>query len=195
SGRLWRGHEVAALLCSTNTTECATRWITAPVQRSDQERPRVEESKVEAEHAHQFGTDPVKAEKLKTLTSMAGAMGWSEDQFRLLFRPLSVEGKEAVWSMGDDAPPAYLSQLRRTLWDYCKQRFAQVTNPPIDPIREAHVMSLNVYLGRQIALRSPIVDAKQMDGLRRELGWATDLDITFEASGTVAAALSALQSI
>src|SRR4029077_5561386 len=123
------------------------------------------------------------------------ALGWSEDQFRLLFRPLGVEGKEAVWSMGDDAPPAYLSQLRRTLWDYCKQRFAQVTNPPIDPIREAHVMSLNVYLGRQIALRSPIVDLKLMDVLRRELGRATDLDITFEASGGVAAALSALESI
>ena len=195
SGKLWRGNEVAGLLCSTNTTEGATRWITARVERPDMENPRVEESKVGAEQAHEFGTDPVKAEKLKTLKTMAAALGWSEDQFRLLFRPLGVEGKEAVWSMGDDAPPAYLSQLRRSLWDYCKQRFAQVTNPPIDPIREAHVMSLNVYLGTKIALRSPIVDSKQMDGLRRELGRATDLDITFEASGTVAAALSALQSI
>jgi glutamate synthase (ferredoxin) len=185
SGKLWRGNEVAGLLRSTNTTECATRWITA----------RVQPSKVGAEHAHQFGTDPVRAEKLNCLKTMAAALGWSEDQFRLLFRPLGVEGKEAVWSMGDDAPPAYLSQLRRSLWDYCKQRFAQVTNPPIDPIREAHVMSLNVYLGRQIALRSPIVDAKQMDVLRRELGRATDLDVTFEASGTVAAALSALELI
>lgn len=195
SGKLWRGNEVVGLLCSTNTTECATRWITACAQRSDREHPRVEESKVGAEDAHEFGIDAVKAEKLKTLKTMAAALGWSEDQFRLLFRPLGVEGKEAVWSMGDDAPPAYLSQLRRSLWDYCKQRFAQVTNPPIDPIREAHVMSLNVYLARQIALRSPIVDANQVDVLRRELGRATDLDITFEASGGVAAALSALESI
>ena len=48
--------------------------------------------------------------------------------------------------MGDDAPPAFLSTLTRTLWDYCKQRFAQVTNPPIDPLRESHVMSLEVHL-------------------------------------------------
>ncbi len=48
--------------------------------------------------------------------------------------------------MGDDAPPAFLSALPRTLWDYCKQRFAQVTNPPIDPLRETHVMSLDVHL-------------------------------------------------
>jgi glutamate synthase domain-containing protein 1 len=77
---------------------------------------------------------------------LAAAMGWTEDQFRLLFQPLGREGKEAVWSMGDDAPPAFLSSVKRPLWDYCKQRFAQVTNPPIDPLREVHVMSLDVYL-------------------------------------------------
>src|SRR6202171_3468687 len=63
---------------------------------------------------------------------MAAAAGWTEDQFKILFSAL-VQGKEADWSMGDDAPPAFLSNLPRTLWDYCKQRFAQVTNPPIDP--------------------------------------------------------------
>src|SRR5258708_38639166 len=55
-------------------------------------------------------------------------------------------------------------------------------------------MSLNVYLARQIALRSPIVDSMQMDVLRRELGRPTDRVLRFEASGTVAAALSALES-
>ena len=49
--------------------------------------------------------------------------------------------------MGDDAPPAFLSSARRPLWDYCKQSFAQVTNPAIDPLREAHVMSLETCLG------------------------------------------------
>src|SRR5713226_1025902 len=63
---------------------------------------------------------------------VAGAAGWTEDQFKILFSALT-HGKEADWSMGDDAPPAFLSALPRTLWDYCKQRFAQVTNPPIDP--------------------------------------------------------------
>src|ERR1700686_3145759 len=63
---------------------------------------------------------------------VAGAAGWTDDQFKILFSALT-RGKEADWSMGDDAPPAFLSALPRTLWDYCKQRFAQVTNPPIDP--------------------------------------------------------------
>ena len=70
------------------------------------------------------------------------AFGWTEDQFRMLFQPLVEHGQEPLWSMGDDAPPAFLSSLPRPLWDYCKQRFAQVTNPPIDPLRESHVMSL-----------------------------------------------------
>src|SRR4029077_11629561 len=76
---------------------------------------------------------------------VAGAAGWTEDQFKTLFTALT-HGKEADWSMGDDAPPAFLSALPRTLWDYCKQRFGQVTNPPIDPLRETHVMSLDVHL-------------------------------------------------
>src|SRR5258707_8971636 len=79
------------------------------------------------------------------LKRVAGAAGWTEDQFKILFSAL-VHGKEADWSMGDDAPPAFLSALPRTLWDYCKQRFAQVTNPPIDPLRENHVRSLDVHL-------------------------------------------------
>src|SRR5260370_30726161 len=76
---------------------------------------------------------------------VAASCGWTEDQFKILFSAL-IHGKEADWSMGDDAPPAFLSALPRTLWAYCKQRFAQVTNPPIDPLRETHVMSLEVKL-------------------------------------------------
>src|SRR6266550_3785996 len=87
---------------------------------------------------------------------VAGAAGWTEDQFKILFSALA-RGKEADWSMGDDAPPAFLSALPRTLWDYCKQRFAQVTNPPIDPLRESHVMSLDVHLKDGITLPGPLI--------------------------------------
>jgi glutamate synthase domain-containing protein 2/glutamate synthase domain-containing protein 1/glutamate synthase domain-containing protein 3 len=97
-----------------------------------------------------------------------GALGWTEDQYKLLFQPLVQESQEAVWSMGDDAPPAFLSRLPRPLWDYCKQRFAQVTNPPIDPLRETHVMSLRVFLGEKAVLSSPVLDAGQMDHLAVE---------------------------
>src|SRR6266704_1306801 len=98
---------------------------------------------------------------------MMATLGWTEDQFRLLFRPLVEEGQEAVWSMGDDAAPASLSNLRRPLWAYCKQRFAQVTNPPIDSLRESLVMSLRAHLGDIAVLPSPLLDSGQLKTLDR----------------------------
>src|SRR5260370_7715565 len=71
---------------------------------------------------------------------VACAAGWTEDQFKILFTALA-RGKEADWSMGDDAPPAFLSALPRTLCDYSKQSFAQFTHPPIDPLLDPHVLS------------------------------------------------------
>src|SRR5271154_4203951 len=127
---------------------------------------------------------------------LAAAMGWTEDQFRLLFQPLGREGKEAIWSMGDDAPPAFLSSQRRPLWDYCKQRFAQVTNPPIDPLREVHVMSLDVYLDPNIVAGSPVLDAGHLASLESRL--ATPLrriDFTFDVAGGTVAARAALQRV
>ena len=106
------------------------------------------------------------------------ALGWTEDQYRLLFQPLVLEGQEAVWSMGDDAPPAFLSRLPRPLWDYCKQRFAQVTNPPIDPLRETYVMSLRMFLGERAVLSSPLLDAGQLKQLESEFA-VRRIDLTF----------------
>src|SRR5271168_499666 len=127
---------------------------------------------------------------------LAAAMGWTEDQFRLLFQPLGREGKEAVWSMGDDAPPAFLSSVRRPLWDYCKQRFAQVTNPPIDPLREVHVMSLDVYLDPNIVAGSPVLDAGHVASLESRLGTPLRrIDFTFDVAGGTAAARAALQRV
>ncbi len=66
-----------------------------------------------------------------------------------VFRPLVESGQEAVGSMGDDTPMAVLSGRVRSVYDYFRQQFAQVTNPPIDPLREAIVMSLETCLGRE----------------------------------------------
>ena len=66
-----------------------------------------------------------------------------------VLRPLAEAGAEAVGSMGDDTPMAVLSNQQRPLYDYFRQKFAQVTNPPIDPLREAIVMSLETCLGRE----------------------------------------------
>ncbi len=69
-----------------------------------------------------------------------------------LLRPLAEGGQEAVGSMGDDTPMAVLSRQVRSPFDYFRQQFAQVTNPPIDPLREAIVMSLETCLGRELSV-------------------------------------------
>ena len=66
-----------------------------------------------------------------------------------VLRVLAEAGQEAVGSMGDDTPFAVLSQRVRSLYDYFRQQFAQVTNPPIDPLREQIVMSLETCFGRE----------------------------------------------
>ncbi|HKW34482.1 MAG TPA: glutamate synthase large subunit [Candidatus Acidoferrum sp.] len=131
-----------------------------------------------AESFHSRPTLPSDAKRV------AGAAGWTEDQFKILFSAL-LRGKEADWSMGDDAPPAFLSALPRTLWDYCKQRFAQVTNPPIDPLRETHVMSLEVHLKDGVTLPSPLMTPAQLAELREILGSGHRIDFTFPAAAGV----------
>jgi glutamate synthase domain-containing protein 2/glutamate synthase domain-containing protein 1/glutamate synthase domain-containing protein 3 len=125
---------------------------------------------------------------------LAAAAGWTEDQFKILFSAL-VHGKEADWSMGDDAPPAFLSTLPRTLWDYCKQRFAQVTNPPIDPLRETHVMSLAVQLKNGATLPSPLMSAAQLAELSATLGPVQHIDFTFSAPNGVPGARGCLTQL
>ena len=134
------------------------------------------------------------AESVERPERMAAAAGWTEDQFKILFSPL-VQGHEANWSMGDDAPPAFLSNLPRTLWDYCKQRFAQVTNPPIDPLRESHVMSLAVHLNNGIVLPSPLIGAQQLAELSATFGPVQNIDFTFSAPNEVSGARSSLAQL
>ncbi len=112
---------------------------------------------------------------------IARAAGWSDDQYKILFRPL-LSGKEADWSMGDDTPPAFLSSIHRPLWDYCKQRFAQVTNPPIDPLRESHVMSLEVPLGHGRFLANPILSVAELSSLSEALSPFQTVDFTFPST-------------
>ncbi|WP_426040188.1 glutamate synthase large subunit [Brevundimonas sp. TWP2-3-4b1] len=78
----------------------------------------------------------------EALTRRQIAAGFSREDLDLLLDPMIKDGKEAVGSMGDDTPPAVLSALPRPLAHYFRQNFSQVTNPPIDPLREAGAMSL-----------------------------------------------------
>src|SRR5690606_23835760 len=80
------------------------------------------------------------------------AFGYSEEDLRALIAPLAANGKEPNGSMGNDIPLAVLSDQAPSLFNYFKQRFAQVTNPAIDPVREAIVMSLQSALGPELNL-------------------------------------------
>src|SRR5437660_9817152 len=75
------------------------------------------------------------------------AFGYSQEDLRILMTPMAIQGEEAVGSMGNDTPISALSDRPKLLFTYFKQNFAQVTNPPIDPIREELVMSLVSIIG------------------------------------------------
>jgi len=75
--------------------------------------------------------------------------GYSREELEQVIWVLAHKGEEATGSMGDDTPIAVLSKKSRTVYDYFRQKFAQVTNPPIDPLREKHVMSLSTCVGRE----------------------------------------------
>ncbi len=88
--------------------------------------------------------------------------GYTQEEIRYVLSPMSIEGKEPVGSMGDDTPPSVLNQPERLLYTYFRQRFAQVTNPAIDSIREKIVMSLDTYLGRRHSILEPGPDAARL---------------------------------
>ncbi|OQW87274.1 MAG: glutamate synthase subunit alpha [Rhodoferax ferrireducens] len=94
------------------------------------------------------GSEPASAdESLSTLLDRQQAFGFTQEDIKFLIAPMAANGEEAIGSMGNDSPLAVLSDKNKPLYNYFKQLFAQVTNPPIDPIREAIVMSLNSFIG------------------------------------------------
>ncbi|APW47479.1 glutamate synthase-related protein [Rhodoferax antarcticus] len=94
------------------------------------------------------GGEPASAdESVSTLLDRQQAFGFTQEDIKFLIAPMAANGEEALGSMGNDSPLAVLSDKNKPLYNYFKQLFAQVTNPPIDPIREAIVMSLNSFIG------------------------------------------------
>ncbi|WP_245621902.1 glutamate synthase large subunit [Corynebacterium lactis] len=85
--------------------------------------------------------------------------GITEEDVDLIIRPMALTGAEAIGSMGSDTPIAALSNRPRMLFDYFSQRFAQVTNPPLDSIREKSVTSMNTLLGAEINILEPTAAA------------------------------------
>jgi len=96
----------------------------------------------------QGGGEPASAaESESNLLDRQQAFGYTQEDLKFLIAPMAANGEEALGSMGNDSPLAVLSDKNKPLYNYFKQLFAQVTNPPIDPIREAIVMSLVSFVG------------------------------------------------
>ncbi|NOK62329.1 MAG: Glutamate synthase domain 1 [Chloroflexi bacterium AL-W] len=94
-------------------------------------------------------TSSSRAAKSALLGELQHAFGYTSEELAAILKPMSRDGYEPVGSMGDDTPSAFLADYPRPLYNYFKQRFAEVTNPPIDPIREELVMSLSFSLGQR----------------------------------------------
>ena len=108
------------------------------------------------------------------------AFGYTDEDLRMILGPMAEKGEEPIGSMGTDTPLACLSDKPQPLFNYFKQLFAQVTNPPIDPIREEMVMSLTSYIGTErnildetpqhchtLKLPHPILTNRDLEKLRR----------------------------
>ncbi|MCA9832988.1 MAG: glutamate synthase large subunit [Thermomicrobiales bacterium] len=131
------------------------------------------------------------------VVQMQQAFGYSAEDLRLIINPMAGEKKEPTWSMGDDAPLAVLSTTPRPVTAYLRQRFAQVTNPAIDSLRERRVMALDTYLGKRghlleksgtqahlVHLRSFVLATHELEAIEAcsDLDIA-DLDATFALEG------------
>ncbi|CAI0439969.1 unnamed protein product [Linum tenue] len=120
------------------------------------------------------------------------AFGYSSEDVQMVIESMASQGKEPTFCMGDDIPLAVLSQRAHLLYDYFKQRFAQVTNPAIDPLREGLVMSLEVNIGKrrnilevgpenasQIILSSPVLNEGELESLLADPQLKTQVLPTF----------------
>jgi glutamate synthase (NADPH) large chain len=137
------------------------------------------------------------------------AFGWSLEDLELILQPMAEDGKEAVGSMGDDTPLAVLSEHYRGLHHFFRQNFSQVTNPPIDSLRERSVMTLRTRLGnlgnildedasqcRLLQLDTPVLSNAEFAAMRDYMGeTAVEIDCTFDAAGGDGALREAIRRI
>lgn len=118
---------------------------------------------------------------IEALFKQQQCFGYSSEDVQMVIENMASQGKEPTFSMGDDTPMPVLSQKSHWLYDYFKQRFAQVTNPAIDPLREGLVMSLEIAVGKkenllevgpqnaaQVTLLSPVLNEKELELLKMD---------------------------
>ena len=161
--------------------------------------------------------NPVEPRALRkdvTLLDRQQAFGYSQEDLKLLMAPMAVTGQEAVGSMGTDTPISAMSDKSKLLYTYFKQNFAQVTNPPIDPIREELVMSLVSFIGprpnifdlvgtsrkKRLEVRQPILTNGDLEKIR-SIGHTEDrfdtktIDITYAVAEGVSGMAGAVERL
>lgn len=137
--------------------------------------------------------------------------GYTSEDIEQIIKPMAIDGKEAIGSMGTDTPLAVLSSQAQHLSSYFKQLFAQVTNPPIDPIRERVVMSLAGFMGNSgnileedqmqchcVNIKHPILTNAELEKLRSidtGLFQSKTLQMYFKANGKAGSMLNALNRL
>lgn len=160
---------------------------------------------------------PVEARELRkdvSLLDRQQAFGYTQEDIKLLMAPMATTGQEAVGSMGTDTPISAMSDKEKLLYTYFKQNFAQVTNPPIDPIREELVMSLVSFIGprpnifdlvgssrrKRLEVRQPILTNSDLEKIR-SIGHTEDrfdtktIDITYSATEGAAGMPAAIERL
>ena len=121
----------------------------------------------------------VNREKPENIICSLKAFGYTREDLKIILKPMVDESKEPVGSMGNDTPHSFLSKKPQILYSYFKQLFAQVTNPPIDSIREKIVMSLESFIGpeknileetpehsHRLRVKNPILTNEELEGMR-----------------------------
>jgi len=149
------------------------------------------------------GADESSRLERETLQRHQGAFSLSREDMELILHPMAADGKEAIGSMGDDTPQAVLSERYRGLHHFFRQMFSQVTNPPIDSLRENRVMTLRTRLGNLgnilsesanqmdlLQLESPVLTNAEFEAMRIHMGdTAMEVDCTFDADEGLEAAI------
>ena len=155
--------------------ELKAQLASAKPYREWNRRIRIKLDEVPGDTAIRAGT-----EREGGLLDLQQAFGFTQEDLRILLTPMGADGEEAIGSMGNDAALAVLSRKSKPFYNYFKQLFAQVTNPPIDPIREQMVMSLTSFVGpkpnvldinninppMRLELSQPVLDARDMAKIR-----------------------------
>lgn len=201
-GRLGPGQ---TLVVDLTTHEVLKNWEVK--ERIAQAHPYGEWLAQHRQHLHR--QTPLTANQLtpEQLLSAQTAFGYTSEDVEMIVEEMAAMGKEPTFCMGDDIPLAVLSQKPRLLYDYFKQRFAQVTNPPIDPLRESLVMSLRMHLGfrgnllevkpelaKQLEIDSPVLNEADLRQIESRSD-AVSLSTLFPLTDSPSELASAVQSL